>query len=196
MIRRMSEKDLPAVIDLYENYMFEPLFIRFGRETLRLVLNGLIRNGLSFVYEEAGKVRGFICAGREPKTLWRRLLRERNLALLKRTAAAVLFDPSLLLLIVQCPSYFRKNSVSKAKAELLLISVHPEQQGRGIATALIEKVLLILKENDIRKVKVNTVRENTAVNRLLEKKGFIPLAEFRFWGKNNILYESAVDEQC
>jgi len=60
-------------------------------------------------------------------------------------------------------------------------AVHPDFQGRGIATALITRVVETLREQGARQLVVVTFTTNVPARRVYEKMGFKPLVESVFY---------------
>lgn len=52
------------------------------------------------------------------------------------------------------------------------VSVHPAYWGRGIATALVKEAIKLAKEMGIKRVIIETLKENNAMKRVAEKLGF------------------------
>lgn len=55
---------------------------------------------------------------------------------------------------------------------IMRVAVHPEAQGRGIASQLLAKALAILKEKQVTAVELDVETSKTDVKRLYEKLGF------------------------
>jgi ribosomal protein S18 acetylase RimI-like enzyme len=191
-IRRACVKDAPAIALLYTRSMFDSVFSKLGRDFVEVFFSGFLgsRHSLSYVCEKDAGIIAFISAATNTQELFRELLRKKLLAFLRTGSIGLLRTPSLFIPLLGSSLYFQKTRINKAAAELLFITVAPSHQGKGIATQLIRTCLAEFEKRGIKKVKVATVKENHAVNRLLDTLGFCLRGHFKFYGKENLLYES------
>ncbi len=58
------------------------------------------------------------------------------------------------------------------KGTIMRVAVHPEAQGKGIASQLMAKALAILKEKQVTSVELDVETSKSDVKRLYEKLGF------------------------
>ncbi len=75
-------------------------------------------------------------------------------------------DSAVLGFIIACSCEVAKRAV------IMRVAVHPRDQGRGIASRLMERALAELREKKIRTVDLDVEIPKTDVKRLYEKFGF------------------------
>ena len=78
----------------------------------------------------------------------------------------VYVDEKILGFIIACTCETAK------KGTIMRVAVHPQVQGRGIASQLIAKALAILKEKQVTSVELDVETSKADVKRLYEKLGF------------------------
>ena len=194
MIREMTESDIPVAVNLYSRLMFDSLFAELGPAFLTRLFRGLIasRHGFNHVWERESRVIGFISATTDTKAVFREILTRFAPGIALTALGMTIRRPGTLRHLAETFLYSRKTGVEDVKPELLFISVEPVHRNRGIARKMISHTLEIFRTRGCSRVKVTTVKGNDSVNHLLEDMGFRPVREFRFYGKDNLLYETTL----
>ena len=78
----------------------------------------------------------------------------------------VFVDEKILGFIIAC------TCETAHKGTIMRVAVHPQAQGRGIASQLIAKALATLQEKQVTSVELDVETSKTDVKRLYEKLGF------------------------
>jgi ribosomal protein S18 acetylase RimI-like enzyme len=60
------------------------------------------------------------------------------------------------------------------------LAVKSSRRGRGIGTALLRRAFRMAKENNLRKIVLEVVEENTDARRLYEREGYAPVETLRY----------------
>jgi len=191
MIRPLLTKDVSQVVSLYENYMFDSELKKIGEKFLYLLFVAINDSNYSinYVYEENSKVVGFISAALNTKKLFEELLRKSKLAFLRSLFFSLLKRPYLLFFMLEFGCYLQKAQHKRIKAELLFIVIDPQYRKSGRAKGLINTVVTDLKKMSHNTVRVLVLKKNWAANHLLRNLGFCLVNEFKFFNKQNLLYE-------
>lgn len=191
-IRPMCSADVHRVAELHYRAMGKSLWAQLGQRFLREVYRGMLKTPyfLGFVYEEQGKVEGFI-AGSEDTS---KMMKEVFVSRFHRLSAAGILglrNPAVIKHLIETPLYFRNSNAPNSDAipaESLFCSFTPKLRGKRVS-GHINKVLfdtLLYKKNH--EVKITTETDNQGANRQLKSWGFEQRGTFQFYGKEMALY--------
>jgi len=192
-IRRMRPGDEEAVAALHFAAMGDSLWARLGVDFLRTLYSALIGSPefLGYVYEEGGRIRGFIAGTTDGKRLMRSAMKRRGLAIAFAALKGAWLKPGLALRAMGTFGYFAKSRVpglENVTAESMFCSFEPELRGKRIS-GLINKVLFDdLAFRGHHYVKITTEADNEGAIRQLTNWGFAQAGRFRFYGKEMIAW--------
>jgi hypothetical protein len=181
----MTAADADEVARLHHAAMGSSLWARLGRPFLARLYGALVEHPmfLGAVYEEDGRIRGFIAGTEDAGSLLRDTFRRRWHRLVGPVARGILGDRSLLRPILATPRYAETVPAGHVKAESLFCSFEPDLRGKRVS-GHINKVLfdeLAARGHD--RVKITTEQDNEAALRQLASWGFRPAGTFRFYDK-------------
>jgi hypothetical protein len=185
----MRTDDVNAVARLHHSAMGNSFWARLGRPFLEAVYRALLDHVLFIgaVYEDEGRVRGFIAGSEDVSATLRDTFRRHAGALVWPTARSVASDPRLLRPLADTPFYGRRSRLADdVPAESLFNSFEPELRGRrvsGHANKLLFDELLFRGHSH---VKITTEADNEAARRQLARWGFESRGRFRFYGKEMV----------
>jgi hypothetical protein len=188
-IRPMQARDAPDVARLHHASMGRSLWARLGSPFLETLYRSLMdsQRFLAFVYEEGGKVRGFIAGSTDTAAMYREVGRAHTPRLAIQAARGVWRDPGALVLLAQTSRYFEASG-EDIPAESLFCSFEPDLRGTRVS-GLINKVLFDdLASRGHRYVKITTEVDNPGSNRQLTSWGFVVDRRFTFYGKPMVRY--------
>lgn len=189
-IRPMMAVDAPRVAELHHAAMGNSLWAKLGVRFLRTLYRALIDDPrfLGFVYEENGRVRGFIAGTTDARAMMRATFR-RAWFLLGPAALPGLFKPAVLSHLLGTARYFDASAPGEAiPAESLFCSFEPELRGKRISGHINKVLFDELLARGHRHVKITTEVDNESANRQLRSWGFEDRGRFRFYGKEMITY--------
>lgn len=188
----MEARDLPDVSRLHRA-MGTSLWGSLGQRFVARVYDALLEHPdfLGFVYQEEGRVRGFIAGTSHGPRLFRQTALRHGPALLQATVEALVRRPRALLPLLETAAYFQRSSSPAGEqipAESLFCSF--DRGLRGVKPAgLINKVLFdALAARGHKMVKITTEASNQFAARQLLSWGFVVLGRFEFYGKGMILW--------
>ncbi len=193
----MEARDLPEVARLHRA-MGTSLWGSLGQRFVARVYTALLEHPdfIGFVYEEEGRVRGFIAGSSHGPRMFRQTALRHGPALAWATAEALTRRPGALLPMLETARYFQRSSSPAGEeipAESLFCSF--DRGLRGVKPAgLINKVLfdaLAARGHD--QVKITTEASNQFAARQLLSWGFVVLGRFEFYGKSMILWRLDLD---
>lgn len=194
-IRPMQPRDLSRVVALHCAAMGQSLWAQLGTCFLMSLYRTLLANPgfIAFVYEEDGRVRGFIAGAEDPRRLFLEVLRARPLRLARSALAGLrqhpLQAPGLLWKLGQTPRYFRKApALQGSPAESLFCSFEPDLRGKRISGHINKVLFDELLARGHEQVQISTEEDNEAALRQLRSWGFEERARFPFYGKGMILF--------
>jgi ribosomal protein S18 acetylase RimI-like enzyme len=192
LIREATPDDLNDIFCLYTNYMFDSHLLKFGRPFVEKYLKAILESKkcVTLVAVES-HIIGFIMATFNCKNLFCGLFL--NTGILLSWIRQVLIQPGTVFKTLRLALYPFHAGTKDVDAEFLFIAIEPGYRKRDIATELIKRVLNLMRQNGIRKVKVSTVITNEAVNTLLKKLGFELRKTFELFKKHMYLYEYKLD---
>ncbi len=148
---------------------------------------------IGFVYEEEGRVRGFIAGTSHGPRMLRQTALNHGPALGLATLCALARRPLALLPLLETALYFRRSAPppgggADVLAESMFCSFDPGLRGKRVS-GLINKVLFdALAARGHEQVKITTEAANTLAARQLISWGFVVMGRFEFYGKRMILW--------
>ena len=197
-IRPMGSRDLHEVARLHRA-MGSSLWGSLGPRFVSRVYEALLDHTdfLGFVYEEEGRVRGFIAGTSHGTRMFRQTALRHGPSLALATVVALASRPRALLPLLETAAYFRRSAPSSAgeriHAESLFCSFDGGIKARR-AAGLINKVLFdTLARQGHHQVKITTEASNPFTARQLLSWGFVVLGRFEFYGKAMILWRLDLD---
>lgn len=192
-IRAMERADVDDVVRLHRAAMGVSLWSQLGERFLRALYRGLVSHPSfrGFVYEESGRIRGFIAGSTNGRRMFRELLIRRAPVLLWAALPRVLRRPSLARHLLETASYFSRTRVrigEEVVAESMFCSFEPDLRGARVS-GLINKVLFDeMAAMGHRYLKITTEIDNLGAVRQLTSWGFERLGEFDFYGKRMLVW--------
>ena len=197
-IRRLEAQDVPAVAQLHHASMGNSLWAQLGIGFLEALYRGLLLDAsfIGFVYEEDGRVGGFIAGTEDAAGLFGRTLRRHALHLVVPTLLGLLRRPRVLLWLLTTPLYFARSRVgpiartpaSEVRAESLFCSFAPQLRGRRIAAHINLVLFEALCARGHKQLKITTEADNHAAIRQLNSMGLVACGGFTFYGKQMVTY--------
>lgn len=190
-IRRMALADLGVVAPMHRRTMGTSLWGRLGEPFLEALYVGMLRRPelRAYVYEEDGRVRGFIAGATDASRLMRRTALRSGHALVRPALWGLLNQPRLLRPLLTTPAYFqRSDPAGDVRAESLFCSVDGDLRGRRVAGHLNKVLFDGLAADGVGHVKITTETDNEGANRQLRSWGFEDRGTFRFYGKEMVTY--------
>jgi hypothetical protein len=186
-IRPMQYRDAERVAELHALAMGNSLWTSLGRRFLQLLYRGLVESPffLGFVYEEEGRVRGFIAGSTDTRRMYDQVLNRRLPAFIFVTGLGILRRPGLLPQLVRTAAYFDASGAD-IPGESMFCSFEPELRGRRISGHINKVLFDELAARGHSRVKITTEVDNEASNRQLLSWGFEEDLRFRFYGKDMV----------
>lgn len=187
LIREATPDDLKSIFYLYSNYMFDSYLLKFGSSFVKKYLKVILKskNCVTLVVVESHIV-GFIMATLNCKKLLYELFF--NIEILSSWIKQVLARSGMAFKSLGLILYLLNTSIKNVNTEFLFIAIEPAYRKREVGTNLIKRVLNLMKQNGIKKVKVSTLVSNESVNALLKKLGFELKKTFKLLKKHMYLY--------
>jgi ribosomal protein S18 acetylase RimI-like enzyme len=174
-VRLMKPSDVKVVVAVHGE-AFRGFFLSFlGPAFLRELYSSILADpsGIGYVYEQAGKVVGFVAGTDQPSGFYRGLLRQRWWRFGLACLVPLLKRPTIALRLLRAFSK-PKEAVADANCGMLMsIAVLPDEQGRGIGQVLTEAFLQEGANRGLGRVTLTTDGlENAAVNAFYRGLGF------------------------
>lgn len=190
-MRRMRAADVASVARLHQTDMGRGLWGRLGVQFLETLYRGMIgsRYFLGFVYEEDGRLGGFIAGTSDGRRLFRDVIARCGARLIWYAFLGVLRSPALLLPLLATPSYFRRSGGTDAiAAESMFCSFVPSLRGRRVSGHINKILFDELAWLGHAHVKITTEADNAAAIRQLESWAFERIHTFHFYGKEMLTF--------
>ena len=188
-IRAMQYRDAERVAELHEAAMGQSLWARLGRRFLVEVYRGLIDDPrfLGFVYEEDGRVRGFVAGTTDGSAMMSDVFRSRVFGLGLALVPGLLRDPLAVRPLLETAFYFDRSG-SSVSAESLFCSFERDLRGKRVSGHINKVLFDELLSRGYSHVKVTTETDNEGANRQLRSWGFVDDGQFRFYSKQMVRY--------
>lgn len=194
LIKKADLSDLDGIFYLYNRYMFDSYLLNFGRPFVKRYLRTITTssNCIALVAKKEEFI-GFIMATCDSKRLMFELCF--NIGILCTWIKQVLLHPGIALKSVELIFYPSKTYLKNINAEFLFISIEPAYRKLNLGTELVEKIIDLMREKGVRKIKVTTIGENQAVNSFLRKLGFKFERTFMLFKKAMYLYSYNIENK-
>jgi len=188
-IRPMQQRDAPSVARLHRAAMGRSLWAQLGEPFLAALYRGLVDNPqfLGFVYEEDGRIRGFIAGSTDTGRMFREVLRASYAQLGLAALPGILRRPSVLRRLLRTGRYFDASG-DEIPGESLFCSFEPALRGTRISGHINKALFDDLLARGHAAVKITTEADNQGANRQLTSWGFRPDLRFSFYGKAMVRY--------
>lgn len=191
-IRPMRRTDVRRVAFLHHQAMGKSLWAQLGQRFLREIYRGMLETPsfLGFVYEEDGKIEGFIAGSEDTSAMMKTVFMSRG----HRLGVAGLLglrNPAVIRHLLETPLYFRSSGKPMGEtvsAESLFCSFTPKLRGKRVSGHINKVLFDTLFYRGHRKVKITTETDNEGANRQLRSWGFEHKGTFQFYGKEMVLY--------
>jgi ribosomal protein S18 acetylase RimI-like enzyme len=180
-VRRLSQKECPAVARLHMEALPTPFVGRSGEALLTLYYRSVIAEQGAVGYvavNAAGVVMGFVCGVWNPGHLWRHLLKRHGLSLLWWGCLQLGQRPQMLASIPgrlrRAPTSLDTGSDSFHNGyELRPIVVAQEARGTGAAGELVATLLQDARQRGFAEMYLYAEPDNLAACKFYDKIGFI-----------------------
>lgn len=188
-IRPMQFRDAEDMARLHHAAMGDSLWARLGAHFLAVLYRVLIDTPgfLAFVYEEDGRVRGFIAGSTDTATMMRTALRRGWFLIGPAALPGALRSPGTALRLLDTPRYTAASSAvslpAGLTAESLFCSFEPDLRGKRVSGHINKVLFDELRARGHQHVKITTDAGNAAAVRQLESWGFAEAGTFAFYGK-------------
>lgn len=198
-IRPTQPRDVSRLAALHRAAMGSSLWAQLGTPFLMALYSALLEQPtfISFVYEEGGRVRGFIAGTEDAGQMFRAVLKQHGQTLLLPTLRGVMETPELLRPLLSTPRYFARTrplsretqAVGHAlhppdiKGESLFCSFEPDLRGKRISGHINKVLFDELRARGHSHVKISTDEDNEGAVRQLLSWGFEQVSTFEFYGK-------------
>ena len=192
MLARILFEDVPRVAELHHAAMGNSLWAKLGQRFLCELYRGLINNDrfLGFVYEEDGRIAGFIAGSSDASAMMRETFKKAWF-LLGPSALPNALRPDVLRHLATTARYFAQSDSVLAEAvpaESIFCSFEPGLRGKRISGHINKVLFDELLARGVPKVKITTEIDNEGANRQLSSWGFRDAGHFRFYGKDMVTY--------
>jgi len=174
----MAMEDLDQVVELHIATFPNRFKSVLGPRFLYLIYRGLLEyeGGICLIAADNDKIVGIVVGSTDHGKFNVWLLRGRWFALATSTALTAIFTPRTIPSLIRILRRPKEAKQSSVPAVLMVITVLPGLQGRGIGSELTTRFLLEMRERGIPTVALTTDRDNNdAINSFYEHYGF----EFR-----------------
>lgn len=175
LIRRVNYQDITEIVQIHL-HSFPGFFLTFlGPGFLRLLYRNIAADpeGILLVVEADNTLAGFVAGVTRQSGFYRRLIQRQKWAFAWAAGGAVARRPSILPRLWRALRRPAEVAESAAEACLMSIAVHPEFQGRGIGTQLVEAFCQELAERGAPAVCLTTDRDNNeATNQFYQRLNF------------------------
>lgn len=174
-IRRMSFSDLNEVAGIHSE-SFPGFFLTFlGKKFLSLYYRDVSKSkyGLSLVFEENGKIVGFITGMRSPKYFYADFIKDHWPELIIISFKAIIKKPSAIYKLFKGFLYPKNSSAGGNTMNLSSVAVLPEMQGKGTGTRLVEGFLRFSREINVDRVILGVKKTELKTIKFYEKMQFL-----------------------
>ena len=187
-IRPMKAIDVERVAQLHHSAIGNSTWAKLGVRFLKALYASLIDDDrfLGFVYEEQGRIGGFIAGSQDTDAMLSQTFR-RAWPVLGMAAFPKILSPTIWGHLIQTQRY-SSTSGGHGMPESLFCSFEPNLRGKRISGHINKVLFDELLARGHTQVKVTTEVDNKGANRQLQSWGFVDQAHFNFYGKEMVRY--------
>jgi len=188
-IRPMQRRDVPAVARQHHAAMGSSLWARLGLPFLEALYRALIDSPhfLAFVYEEDGRLGGFIAGSTDTARMFRETYAAHWPSLALAAGRGLARRPGLALHLLRTGSYFDRSG-EEIPGESLFCSFEPDLRGTRVSGHVNKVLFDELCARGHARVKITTEADNEGAHRQLGSWGFTIDRRFSFYGKEMVRY--------
>lgn len=190
----MEEKDIPVVAQLHTSYIPGALLPKLGddfmRSLYRVMLN--LDEAATYVWEEDGKVLGFITATTNSGKLMKKALGKNFFKFAYSAFKFVVANPLRIKEVWETVTYSGRVDIPGVDGELLFIALEKEIRRMNVSDKMVTRCMDWLNSKGHKKVKVTTHATNRGANTLLQRLGFKLEKSLVFRGDEINLYVRAI----
>jgi len=197
MIVPMQRSHAEAVARIHAQALDGDFLPSLGINFLRVFYESALDQGAGFGFVDLEKKPcGFVFGSADTRSLFKRVMLSRMLALGLAALPALLRRPLLLRNVAETFLYPSKEGQSPYQAELVVIAVDTTHRGRHIGESLVGELNRVFREQGVRAYKVTVLQSNQGANRFYQRLGFQLSFEFALYGGQWNLYTCDLDKLC
>gem|GEM_PF-5008671 len=187
-IRDLEADDCVLLASLHVNYFGPSIIHDFGEKFLRFCYEGMVdaRWGKTLVFVRNGESLGFATVVFDVRRFFREILARRGFVMGLEVLKTIARHPGLTGNVLRAARY-PGTFAAETKAELLTLIVREDVRGAGTGSSLIEEVISILLEKQLKSFKVSVKKNWTRALDFYIRKGFEIIGEMDD-GKEGLLF--------
>lgn len=191
MISPLQPEHSAGIVRLHIDALKGDFLPSLGIDFLTAFYNGVINlDGVyGFIYEEKGKVMGFVLGTKDSGKFFSQALRSNFIELSLLLLLQVIKNPKIIKNVFETLFYPKKES--GPKAELVIIAVDKKFQVKGVGRKLIKSLETTFKNSGISRYKLTVHADKTAVA-FYEHLGYSSISNFRLYDKMWFVYEKEI----
>ena len=191
MLIPLNVKHSLIVAKLHQKALYGDFLPSLGIGFLKAFYEGIIgKQGVyGFVHEEKGRVDGFVLGAKNSEKLFSQALRANLIKLTFLLLLQLIKRPNLIKNILETFLYTKKEA--GPKAELVIIAVGKNTQGKGVGKQLVHELESGFKKSNIREYKLTVHADKKAVG-FYEHLGYSRISSFKLYGKMWFVYEKKI----
>ena len=190
IIRRYQTADLLRVVEIHKTSLPEDFLPSLGSDFLEEIFFPAIstsKNAEILIACHEDLVVGFSIISLNSNKLIKEIILYKIVAFLKYIFRSVIFSFNQLRTVfgILWSSVFIESE--NDFGELYIMAVDQVFRGGGIGKVLVNKSVELLKEKDIRGIKIKTLKTNNLWILFFKKNGWVTTSEFRIAGKDYVI---------
>lgn len=194
MVKRLTSKDCLAITKIHTSSLAGDFLPSLGFNFLKTFYDGVI--GKCGVYGfgvfEDGKIHGFVIGTTDSSKFFSRAIKAHFLKLSLLLTVRLIKNPTLVKNVLETLRYSKK--AVGPKAELVVIAVDEDYQGKGVGKLLIEALESAFRKEEIKRYKLTVHADKKAVG-FYEHLGYSRRAKFSLYGKIWYIYERKITKE-
>lgn len=191
MVKPITLEDCLSISRIHMNSLKGDFLPSLGIDFLTAFYEGIIgKPGVyGFVYEEKGKVYGFVLGTKDSEKFFSQALRANFAKLTFLLVLQLIKKPWIIKNVLETFLYTKKEGASKA--ELVVIAVRKNYQGKGAGKLLVRALEGAFKKDGISHYKLTVHADKRAVG-FYEHLGYSRTTQFSLYGKIWFVYEKEI----
>lgn len=191
MVKRLTSKDCLAIAKIHTSSLAGDFLPSLGFNFLETFYDGVIGKGgvYGFGVFKDGRIRGFVVGTRDSSKFFSLALRSNFVKLSFLLLIKLVKKPSLVRNVVETFLYPKKDA--GPKAELVVIAVDKDYQGKGVGKLLIEALESAFRKKGVKHYKLTVHADKKAVG-FYEHLGYSRISKFFLYGRMWFVYEKEI----
>lgn len=182
-INAVDPKIVDAIVSIHQNVLTDSFLNNFGIEFLKIIYTNLIQSSeiICLIAYEGNGIEGFALATKDYSFFLKSALSKNKLRAVYSMSTHVILRPAVVWkLMLSLPEILFSKDIPHA--ELQFIAITPKSQGKGLGSALMNKLKEKYRAEGLNEFYIGTKADNLLSNKFYQKIGCVKKYSRKYFG--------------